>query len=59
MRCSPCTIAVGVVRSHFEATSTMLEAQVDGTFDVQSEMGQEITGRVNGIDIGPLGCCTG
>lgn len=53
--CSPCTLAVGVGRSHFEATSMMLEAQVDGSFDVQSEMEQEITRRVNESDIGPLG----
>lgn len=53
--CSPCTLAVGVGRSHFEATSMMLEAQVDGNFDVQSEMEQEITRRVNEADIGPLG----
>ncbi len=53
--CSPCTLAVGVGRSHFEATSMMLQAQVDGRYDVQSEMEQEITRRVNEANIGPLG----
>lgn len=53
--CSPCTLAVGVGRSHFEAASMMLYAQVDGKYDVQSEMEQEITRRVNSADIGPLG----
>lgn len=53
--CSPCTLAVGVGRSHFEATSMMLEAQADGNFNVQSEMEREITRRVNEADIGPLG----
>lgn len=53
--CSPCTLAVGVGRSHFEAASMMLQAQVDGCYDVQSEMEQEITKRVNEADIGPLG----
>lgn len=53
--CSPCTLAVGVGRSHFEAASMMLQAQVDGCYDVQSEMEQEITRRVNEADIGPLG----
>lgn len=53
--CSPCTLAVGVGRSHFEATSMMLQAQVDGSYDIQSEMEQEITRRVNEADIGPLG----
>lgn len=53
--CSPCTLAVGVGRSHFEAASMMLQAQVDGCYDVQSDMEQEITRRVNEADIGPLG----
>ena len=53
--CSPCTLAVGVGRSHFEATSMMLQAQVDGRFDVQSDMEAEITRRVNESDVGPLG----
>ena len=53
--CSPCTLAVGVGRSHFEAASMMLQAQVDGRYDVQSEMEREITRRVNEANIGPLG----
>lgn len=53
--CSPCTLAVGIGRSHFEATSMMLQAQVDGKYDVQSEMEQEITRRVNEANVGPLG----
>lgn len=53
--CSPCTLAVGVGRSHFEATSLMLQAQVDGRYDEQSEMEAEITRRVNEANIGPLG----
>lgn len=53
--CSPCTLAVGIGRSHFEATSLMLQAQVDGRYDIQSEMEKEITRRVNEANIGPLG----
>lgn len=53
--CSPCTLAVGVGRSHYEAASMMLQAQVDGRYDVQSEMESEITRRVNEANIGPLG----
>lgn len=53
--CSPCTLAVGIGRSHYEAASMMLQAQVDGRYDVQSEMEQEITKRVNESGIGPLG----
>lgn len=53
--CSPCTLAVGVGRSHFEAASMMLQAQVDGDYTVQSAMEKQITERVNEADIGPLG----
>ena len=53
--CSPCTLSVGVGRSHFEASSLMMKALIHGTYDVQSEMEREITRRVNAADIGPLG----
>lgn len=53
--CSPCTLAVGIGRSHFEASSMMLQALVDGDYNVQSDMEREITRRVNEADIGPLG----
>lgn len=53
--CSPCTLAVGIGRSHYEAAAMMLQAQVEGRYDVQSEMEAEITRRVNEANIGPLG----
>lgn len=53
--CTPCTLAIGVGRSHFEATSMMMEAQVYGTYDVQSDMEREITDRINQRKIGALG----
>lgn len=53
--CSPCTLAIGIGRSHFEAASMMLKAQVFGNYDIQSALEQEITGRVNESNIGPLG----
>ncbi len=53
--CTPSTLAVGVGRSHYEATSLMLQALVDGTYDKQSEMEQEITRRVNDARVGALG----
>lgn len=53
--CSPCTLAVGVGRSHFEASSLMVQALIDGDYNVQNEMEQEITRRVNETNIGPLG----
>jgi len=53
--CTPCTIAVGIGRSHYEATSMMLQALVDGTYDEQSELEQRITDRVNAAGAGALG----
>lgn len=53
--CTPCTLAVGIGRSHFEASSMMMQALVDGNYDVQSEMEKEITKRVNESNVGPLG----
>lgn len=53
--CSPCTLGIGIGRSHFEAASMMLQALADGKYDEQSEMEQEITRRVNESNIGPLG----
>ena len=53
--CSPCTLAVGIGRSQFEAASLMMEAMVYGNFDIQNELEQEITRRVNQSYVGPLG----
>ncbi len=53
--CTPCTLAVGVGRSHYEASSYMLQALVDGTYDVQSAMETKITEAVNQSRVGPLG----
>lgn len=53
--CSPCTLAVGIGRSHYEASSLMLQALVDETYDRQSDFEREITSRVNESHIGPLG----
>lgn len=53
--CSPVTLALGIGRSHFEATSLMLEAMLYGNHNQQSEIEQEITDRLNKSNIGPLG----
>lgn len=53
--CTPCTVAVGIGRSQFEAASLMMEAQVYGDYDRQSELEEEITRRINATDVGPLG----
>jgi fumarate hydratase subunit alpha len=53
--CSPCTLAVGIGRSHYEAAALMMEAQVHGRYDVQSDLEQRITCEVNRANIGALG----
>ena len=53
--CTPCTLAIGIGRSQFEATSLMLEAMAKGNYDVQSVFEKTITDRVNAAGIGPLG----
>lgn len=53
--CSPCTLAIGIGRSQFEATSLMIEAMAKGDFGVQSDFEKRITEKVNEADIGPLG----
>jgi fumarate hydratase subunit alpha len=34
--CSPCTLAIGIGRSQFEATSLMMEAMVKGNYNIQT-----------------------
>jgi len=53
--CSPCTLAVGIGRSQFEATSLMMEAMAKGDYGVQSELEKAITDEVNESNVGALG----
>ena len=53
--CSPCTLAIGIGRSQFEATSLMTEAMAKGDFGVQSDFEKRITEKVNEANVGPLG----
>ena len=53
--CSPCTLAIGIGRSQFEATSLMMEAMAKGDFSVQSDFEKRITNKVNEAEVGPLG----
>ena len=53
--CSPCTLAIGIGRSQFEATSMMMEAMVYGDFGKQSDFERRITEKVNEANVGPLG----
>ena len=53
--CTPSTLAVGIGRTHYEATSLMLKELVDGAYDKQAELEQEITNRSNESRVGTLG----
>lgn len=53
--CSPCSLAVGVGRSQFEAASLMIEAMAKGNYGVQCDFEKRITDKVNEANIGPLG----
>jgi len=53
--CTPCSPAIGIGRTHYEATTLMLEAMAFGRFDVQSKIEQEITAGINENSEGPMG----
>ena len=53
--CTPCTLAVGVGRSHFEASSMMLQAMAEGNYNVQNRYEKLITDEVNQSNVGALG----
>lgn len=53
--CSPATIAVGIGRSHYEASSMMLQAMAEGNYDKQSVYEKRITDAVNESRVGALG----
>ena len=53
--CTPCTLGVGIGRSHFEAASMMMQALVDGDYNEQSELEKRITDEVNKCGVGALG----
>lgn len=53
--CSPCTLAIGIGRSQFEATALMMEAMAKGNFNEQTEFETLITNKVNEANIGALG----
>lgn len=53
--CTPCTLAIGVGRSHYEAANLMLQAQIDGDYQNPTPMERRITDAVNASKVGPLG----
>lgn len=53
--CTPCVVAIGMGRSHMEASSLMLQAMKEGDLGVQSELECKVTGLINATEVGPLG----
>ncbi len=53
--CSPCTLAIGIGRSQFEAAALMMEAMATGDYGIQSDFEKTITEKVNEAGIGALG----
>lgn len=53
--CTPCVPSIGIGRTHFEATSLMIEAMAFGKFNIQNKFENEITKRINETNVGPLG----
>ncbi len=53
--CTPCIPAVGIGRTHFEASSLMLKAMAYGNLNEQSKIEEEITESINNSKIGTLG----
>lgn len=53
--CSPCTIAIGIGRTHYEASSLMLQAMAEGDYRVQSDYERKITDALNKTKVGALG----
>lgn len=53
--CTPCVPAIGIGRTHYEATVLMLEAMKEGDLYKQSEFEKMITNITNECKVGPLG----
>jgi len=53
--CTPCIPAIGIGRTHFEASSLMLKAMAYGNLNIQSELEKSLTGTLNNTKLGALG----
>jgi fumarate hydratase subunit alpha len=53
--CTPCVLAIGIGRSHMEASSLMLEAMKKGNLNRQNAWERKVTHIVNSSKVGPLG----
>lgn len=53
--CTPCVPAIGIGRTHMEASALMLEAMKEGRLSRQSLWEKKVTERINSTNVGPLG----
>lgn len=53
--CTPCVAAIGIGRSHAEASALMLEGMKDGDLSRQSRLEKKVTEIINANRTGPLG----
>lgn len=53
--CTPCIPAIGIGRTHYEASTLMLKAMAHGNLKEQSEIERELTHSINNSGVGPLG----
>ena len=53
--CTPSTLAIGIGRTHMEASALMLEAMRKGTLSRQTFWEKKVTEWVNAESVGPLG----
>jgi fumarate hydratase subunit alpha len=53
--CTPCVPAIGIGRTHVEASALMLEAMKEGNLSRQNLMEKKVTSFVNETNVGPLG----
>lgn len=53
--CTPSIPAIGIGRTHYEASSLVLKAIVYGNLNFQNDLEQYVTMKLNKTNIGPLG----
>jgi fumarate hydratase subunit alpha len=53
--CTPCVPAIGIGRTHVEASGLMLEAMKDGSLSRQNPLEKRVTDLINATGVGPLG----
>lgn len=53
--CTPCVLAIGIGRSHMEASALMLEAMKEGNLNRQNQWEKKVAEMINSTKVGPLG----